>query len=413
MTGLDEKRSQGQSALMNDPARTEMGLALARDVMWRLNEPPISDHENYDRSLALYPELEAHETSAKHRSEGRLDPYFLCSALVELGEGHHAAEFLQFAMDSFPLDFPKSQEGLECFQNALSLIVHTCTKAMQRTKPAEWIESPVRQGLFQVLAHPLNKGPLKLGGGYEKLIKQALHMPYIGTSLLKIEDLDSFKLVYAEMSDSLRKVLVKDAADIMVPTRSGDLALQMELLGRAQAGKASMGPVSLNKVTLSFWKDSEALCEHLKVANDPALWKSAVRFALDAFNIDSINKPFEELRQGKLWVMMIGMANLLAQAKEAGVELTADDYRTCLNPMEKVATLAKEMQWRRPMGDSFDTLKVGIEKLFHDVAPQALFKRPLQADLAAAMSELTGDVSWKSRASIVGQARIFTQELGV
>jgi hypothetical protein len=111
--------------------------------------------------------------------------------------------------------------------------------------------------------------------------------------------------------------------------------------------------------------------------------------------------------------MMTGMASLLCQAKDAGVELTADDYRAGLNPIDKVASLAKEMQWRRPMGDSFDTLKVDIEKLFHGIPPQTLFKRALPADLAAAMSEMTDDVSWKAKASLVGQARIFTQELGV
>lgn len=413
MTGRIKERSQGQTALMNDPARTEMGLALARDVMWSPNETPISVFENYDRSLALYPVLEAHESSAKLRSEGRLDPFFLCSALVELGEGRHAAEFLRFAMESFPADFPKSQDDLACFQNALSLTVYTSTKAMERMKPAEWLESPVRQGLAEVLAQPLNAGPLKPGGGHEQLIKDAFHMPHIGTALLKIQDLDVFKVVYAGMSDSLRQVLVKDAADIMVPTRIGDVALQLELLSRVQAGKGAMGPVSLNKATLSFWKGSEALCEHLNKANDLAHWNAAVRHALDTFNIDSINKPLDELRQGKLWVMMIGMTNLLCQARDAGVELSADDYRASLNPMDKVASLAKEMQWRRPMGDSFDTLRVGIEKLFHGIPPQTIFKRALPTDLAAAMSELTDDVSWKAKASIVGQARIFTQELGV
>lgn len=413
MTARKEERSQGQRALMNDPLRTEMGQALARDVMWRLNETPISVAENYDRALALYPELEAHETSAKHRSEGRLDPFFLCSALVELGEGRNAAEFLRFAMESFPADFPKSQDDLVGFQNSMSLTVHTSTKAMERMKPAEWLESPVRQGLSQVLAEPLNAGPMEPGGGYEHLIKDAFHMPFIATTLLKTEDLDLFKVVYAGMSDSLKQVLAKDAPDIMVPTRGGDIALQLELLSRVQAGKGTMGPVSLNKAVMSFWKSSEALCEHLNQANNLAYWNSAVRFALDTFNIDSINKPVELLRQGKLWGMMTGMASLLCQAKDAGVELTADDYRAGLNPIDKVASLAKEMQWRRPMGDSFDTLKVDIEKLFHGIPPQTLFKRALPADLAAAMSEMTDDVSWKAKASLVGQARIFTQELGV
>lgn len=396
-----------------DPEREQMGLALARDVMWQGYQPSIRPHENYDRSIGLYPALEAHELSAESRSRGELEPFFLCSALVEIGEGRQAAEFLRFAMESFPADFPKDQDELSSFQNSISVTVNTCARAMGRMEPGQWVESPIRKGLLEILDLPMDGGPFKPGGGYEHLMKDAFHMPYIAKELLKIQDIEAFKAVYEGMSDSLKQVLAKDTPDIMVPTAAGDLHLQLELLSRIQAGKKTTSPVAMTRATVSFWSASEAFLGLLKQADDHALWSQALKLSLDTFNIDSINKPMDALRDRKLWVMMTGMTNLLLHAREAGVELKGTDYLAGLRPIEKVAGLAKDMQWRRPMGDSFDTLKEGIEKLFHGMTPQTTFSRALPKDLAAAMSELTGDVSWKAKASLNGQGKIFANELGI
>jgi hypothetical protein len=397
----------------HDTEHEAMGLALAREGVWThyMYCPPSS--EIFDRALGLYPCLEVHKGLAQRRRMGTgLEPKEICSSLVEMDEGEHALEFLQYIKHSTPEGYSHEEGYLEGAENVMTFLVPAFIKKMEEIKSEMWRGSSARQTLKTMISLVDDMFPFAFEG-HPAGKAQPLHQPYIARRLYEIGDTELFTMIYDRMNQQTQTALVRDMTDFMCAAKANHLPLQLRLLEKVNGDKHELGPVGLSNVTLSFWKDLPALLKMLKTDGTATNYRQVFDMAIDRLSIESVYQQADAFKKSKLFPIVSGMAALLVDVRAAGLELTEKDFRETLRPIEKVATLGKRMQWVTPMGDSFATLKADMKAGFEGHTPTELFKRPLPKELAGAMSTVMDDTRWVAKARLKDQGKIFGEDLGL
>jgi hypothetical protein len=397
----------------HDTDRDALGVALAREGVWThyMYSPP--ETEVFDRALGLYPCLEIHQGLAKRRRMGMgLAPKEICSSLIEMDEGEHAVEFLQYIKHSTPEGYSHEESYLEGVEKVMVFLVPAFINKMEEIKSEMWPGSSTRQTLKTMISLVDDMFPFAFEGHPAGKV-QPLHQPYIARRLYEIGDTELFTMIYDRMNQQTKTALVRDMTDFMCAAKANHLPLQLRLLEKVNGDKHELGPVGLSNVTLSFWKDLPALLKVLKTDGTATNYRQVFDMAIDRLSIESVYQQADALKKSKLFPIVSGMAALLVDVRAAGLELTEKDFRETLRPIEKVATLGKRMQWVTPMGDSFATLKADMKAGFEGHTPTELFKRPLPKELAGAMSTVMDDTRWVAKARLKDQGKIFGEDLGL
>lgn len=396
-------------AFGGDPRRQYLCEQLVFQVIWNHFDALPSGLDVIRMATDVFPSLAAYQEKQIAGQPG-LPATRVTEGLIEVGDHQGLQDFLNVAADFIPADFTLDEDHLECYSTALVYIsAHFQKKIPALAQEKSWDGSSDRALLINLLDVLERLDQVTQRKGYSPVIS-----PTVAKHLYEINDLNLFERFWHSQAFRCLNhgALVAEYDNLWRPAIASNLALQMNFLRHLVADTEGDGKANSKKVILGYWSGIDHHISLLKSQGTVADWNETFKQAMTDLNINSLSNLKSLITSKQLYPMLSGMAKLALGAKEAGVAITAAEYRLALMPLEKIAEVVGN-RWIPHMGDDYAPMKAAMIELFKDLSPNDLSKRPLPKHLASGLSDVLSNTRWIGKATRADRGKILDDELGL
>lgn len=392
-----------------DHERLEKCKELIRHAVWKphYQVPPA----NLTLRLAreVFPSLNGHEEPLTAGTPNGLKAERIATALLEQGDVGGAIAYVSLIAGLKPAGYPLEEDHLTPLNETLLQISAYFQKQLSVLGGDDWMGSIQRDSLTRVLKATSDLPSITDGKAFSPILG-----PVIAKLVYKAGDLALFQEIFSDKNFKVSNpgTFVVELDDLWLPAKKGQLELQQVLLAHLAENAPLIGQVQLNKAILAFWKGVDSYIAPLKSAGDRGDWRILLDQGLNAFNIGSIPSPKPMVMSKQLFPMLAGICRLGCEAKKSGIDISTDELRVMLKPLETISEITGR-SWVPYMGGDYKDMKADLCLLFEDIAPNDLSKRPLPKHLASALSDVLGNTQWVGKANKRDRGRILSDDLGL
>lgn len=392
----------------DNEVRLQKCLLLAKHSVWTTNYRMLPPINALDLAREVFPSLKSHVEMVHGIPQDGLVASRIPTVLLELDDPEGAVAYLAAVVASKE-GYVLNEDSVEGANEMLLQLATHFTQALTFINMDSWVQCADRQHLRDIIR---SLEPIFAMTGEYALA--AVLTPSTATRVINHGDVELFE----EMLDNEYFRLpnpgsfVVDLGDMWKPAKAGNQSLQKRLLSFVEADMGKFSGPTRVKATLGFWRGVTSYLDAIGLSGVKDDWQEIFRLATKTFNFDSLPKGKELIKTKQSFPMMVNMAKLGAGVKSAGVDLSIEDLRLLLMPLEETSKYAGRA-FVPHMGADYQDMRDALGLLFKDIAPSDFSKRALPKHLASIMSDVLDDTKWIGKASLRDRGRILSDDLGL
>lgn len=392
-----------------DKVRREKCLLLAKHAIWTTKYHMLPPGPTLDLVREVFPVAKNHVEMLWDVPQEGLEAVRTPALLLQYQDLEGSLAYLAAALVTRNPEWTLDADRVEGLNEMLIHLGSHIGEMVRTTDPSSWTASYGKAILPSVIkaVEPL----IDIAGdlGYPTVIGQN-----VASGVYKNGDLELFEQMLDNPRFSLpnRGSFVVELDDMWRPAKVGNIALQQRLIGYVEGDLNKQAGVLKTKFTMAFWRGVDSHLNELSHAGNLDDWREIFRQATKIFNTDSLPNPKALLTTKQMFPMLLNIAKVGQRAKDAGIEISYEDLRLVLKPLELAAKETGRM-YVPYMGADYEDMKDTLSLLLKDVSPADFGKRPLPKHLASALSDMTENTKWIGKATLRDRGRILSDDLGL